>query len=116
MELSQIFDAIMMICFGAAWPVAIMKTLRTKRVTGKSLFFLFFVFIGYSAGIVYKFLEAGRPDTTISPVVFLYILNLSMVTVEILLWFRYRHHDGNGSPAVQLDMESPSVEARKLQQ
>ena len=36
----SIFEAIMLICFGASWPAAVYKTYTTKNVEGKSLLFL----------------------------------------------------------------------------
>ncbi len=109
------FDAVMMLCFGAAWPVAIVKTLRTKRVVGKSVIFLFLVTTGYISGIVYKFLQASTPGGTLSWVVILYSLNATMVSIEIFLWFRYRDRSGQGGDAVQLEVDSPAVEARRRQ-
>lgn len=122
MEPAVFFDALMMICFGAAWPVAIFKTVRTKRVVGKSLLFLFFVLIGYLSGIAYKFLQASAPGASLSWVVLLYSLNASMVTIEIFLWFHYRDRPArsgqakNAGDAVQLEIDSPAVEARKHRQ
>jgi hypothetical protein len=114
---AQLFDAIMMICFGAAWPVAIIKTVRTKRVIGKSVFFLFLVATGYLSGITYKFLEAGAPDGQLSWVVALYTLNFTMVTIEICLWFRYREgRQANGrrtGQALEVEVEPPAVEVHR---
>ena len=36
----SIFEAGMLICFGASWPFAVMKTYKTKSVKGKSRLFL----------------------------------------------------------------------------
>ena len=34
------FEAGMLICFGASWPFAVMKTYKSKNVKGKSRLFL----------------------------------------------------------------------------
>ena len=88
------FEAMMMICFGVSWPVAIAKTLRTRNVAGMSLFFLVVVEMGYFAGILSKLL--GRLDWVVA----LYCMNLAFVGFEIFLYFRFRRRSdrdsGNG--------------------
>ena len=43
----SIFEALMLICFGASWPFAIIKTIRAKNPAGKSYLFSVLVIIGY---------------------------------------------------------------------
>lgn len=76
------FEVIMLICFGAAWPFSIYKSLTTHSTGGKSLPFLVIVFLGYIAGILHKYYY----DRDI--VIYLYLLNLVMVAVDILLYLR----------------------------
>ena len=52
----SIFEATMLICFGAAWPMNIAKSLRMKSTKGKSLSFLLTIELGYVAGITHKIL------------------------------------------------------------
>ncbi|GAB1458012.1 MAG: hypothetical protein RBT62_04990 [Spirochaetia bacterium] len=80
----SIFEVIMLVCFGAAWPVSISKSLKTRRTSGKSLAFLLIVIVGYAAGIIHKLLY--KPDF----VVWLYALNASMVAVDAGIWIRNR--------------------------
>jgi hypothetical protein len=79
----QIFEAIMLICFGIGWPVSVIKTLRTKVVTGKSPLFMGIVWLGYLSGICHKIFVA--PDWVIC----LYILNIVMISVDLALYFRF---------------------------
>ncbi len=79
----SIFEALMLICFGAAWPVSIYKSFTSKRTAGKSLWFMIIIFLGYIAGITNKLLY-DKGD----PVVFLYFLNAVMVLTDIALYFR----------------------------
>ncbi|UDQ98979.1 hypothetical protein AAEX28_02555 [Lentisphaerota bacterium WC36G] len=72
------FEIIMLICFGFSWPFALMKTLRTKRVEGKSFLFMYLVAIGYVAGISHKF--SNDKDF----VIFLYMINLILVCSDII--------------------------------
>jgi hypothetical protein len=80
----SVFEAIMLLCFGAAWPASIYRTAVTRSVKGKSLLFLVIVFVGYLAGVAHKALYS--PD----PVLLLYVLNALMVLADILLYLRYR--------------------------
>jgi hypothetical protein len=80
----HIFEALMLVCFGAAWPFSIHKMLKTKRSRGKSLPFLIVIFFGYVYGILFASFS-GR-----SAVIFLYLLNASMVIFDIGLTIKYR--------------------------
>ena len=80
----DIFEILMLICFGSSWPFAILKSLRTKSAAGKSILFLLLVFVGYAFGIAYKLMKP------LDAVIWLYVLNSSMILTEIILYFRYR--------------------------
>ena len=80
----SVFEIIMLLCFGAAWPFSVRKSYRSRSNRGKSLLFLCVIEIGYVAGILHKALY--NPD----PVIVLYILNLVMVFADIILYFRNR--------------------------
>ncbi len=102
----EFFEAAMLLCFGCSWPVAIAKTLRARRVHGKSVGFLFLVTLGYLSGIVAKILAAdgGMP----SWVTALYALNAGMVSVEIALYYRFRELGTTEGAA--LEAEPPAGE------
>lgn len=76
------FEAIMLICFGAAWPFSIWKSYKSRKNSGKSLFFMVIVLTGYLSGILHKLLYSY------DLVIFLYILNSIMVSADLLLYFR----------------------------
>ena len=80
----SIFEIIMLICFGSSWPFAVIKTAKTKQVIGKSILFLTLIFIGYLSGILYKL------TVNYNNVIWLYIINGSMVFTEIMLYLKYR--------------------------
>lgn len=86
---AQILEAIMMICFGASWPMAIYKTVRTRSVGGKSLTFLILILIGYLSGIAAKIVLAAFANSWPNWVTILYALNAAMVAVEIMLYRKY---------------------------
>jgi hypothetical protein len=83
----SIFEALMLLCFGAAWPVNIYKSLKSKSTTGKSLLFLIIVDLGYVSGIIHKLVFSY------DLVLYLYILNLAMVSFDMFLYFRYRRRE-----------------------
>ncbi len=78
----SVFEAVMLLCFGASWPFAIYKSWKTAQVGSKSLIFLVLVLLGYFAGIAHKLLYSR--DVVLS----LYILNSLMVATEIALYVR----------------------------
>ena len=67
----NVFESIMLICFGFAWPVSIYKSFVSKKTAGKSLLFLIVLQIGYVAGVFFKLTEYQanlkiNPDKAIS--------------------------------------------------
>ena len=80
----SVFEILMLVCFGAAWPFSIYKSLKTRQIAGKSVVFLAVVFCGYVSGTIHKFFY--RFDY----VVILYILNGLMVLTDMILYFRNR--------------------------
>ncbi|MBN1621736.1 MAG: hypothetical protein JW871_04000 [Endomicrobiales bacterium] len=78
----SIFEALMLICFGAAWPFSIYKSYTSKTNKGKSIIFLYVVFIGYISGCIHKALY------NYDAVIFLYALNGLMVFIDILIYYR----------------------------
>ncbi len=81
--MSQFFEAAMVVCFGASWPLAIYKSYTSRSVKGKSLLFLLLVLLGYVCGISAKLLSGH-----ITYVLTFYILNFFMVATDIFLYFR----------------------------
>ncbi len=79
------YEAIMLICFGASWPVSISKSIRTRQVQGKSALFMSLVAIGYVSGTIHKCIY--RPDW----IVVLYIFNLMMVLTDLSLYYALRN-------------------------
>jgi hypothetical protein len=87
---AQVFEAGMLVCFGFAWPIDIMRTLRTCRVEGKSVTFMGLILLGYMAGLTAKVLRAGVAGRWPEWVTALYALNACMVTIDIALVLRCR--------------------------
>ena len=87
----SIFEIAMLVCFGAAWPLSIYKSWKSRQIAGKSLLFLVVILIGYIAGIFHKiFFNYDK-------VVFLYGLNGIMVATDIVLYFRNSYYEVKAS-------------------
>ena len=82
----SIFEAGMLICFGAAWPMNIIKSLRSRTSAGRSVIFQWFVLIGYISGITHKIF---KPDI----VMILYIINFLMIAFDTYLYYRNKKLD-----------------------
>ena len=80
-----IFESVMLLCFGSAWPFSIYKTWKTKSSKGKSLFFVSILLVGYAAGILFQ--VVGK----FNAVLYLYILNFVLVGIDLVLSIRYRN-------------------------
>ena len=105
----SVFEITMLVCFGAAWPVSIYRSLKTRAVAGKSLFFLIIVLVGYGAGILHKLVF--HYDL----VIYLYALNALMVGVDIVLYLRNRlyHVRKSLADAGRTDAGQPHGEREK---
>ena len=90
--MTEILEAVMVISFGVSWPASILKSYKSRTAKGKSLFFLCLIWIGYVAGVAWKAIEFSKTGVFKYPSYF-YILNLIMVSTDIVLYFRNRKLD-----------------------
>jgi len=81
--LAQVFETVMLICFGVSWPFNIAKSLKSRTAKGKSLQFEICIVIGYLFGIAGKFVSGN-----VSYVLVVYVLDVMMVLVDIILTLR----------------------------
>ena len=86
--MAQVFEMIMLICFGLSWPFNIVKSMRSRTAKGKSLLFEVLVIIGYLSGLAGKFI-GGQ----ITYVVAFYVLDIAMVATDLILTLRNRRLD-----------------------
>jgi hypothetical protein len=84
---TKIFEIIMLLCFGAAWPFSVYKSYRAKTAKGKSLVFLLALIIGYVSGIVNNIINGA------DYVLVFYALNLLLVSADADLYFRNKGMD-----------------------
>ena len=97
--MSEIFEIIMILSFGASWPINVMKSYKARSTKGKSLGFLMLIFFGYIMGIISKLINPAYMADFSNKwyVLFFYVLNLCMVGIDLLLYVRnYRLDKKNG--------------------
>lgn len=82
--MSEILEIIMIVSFGASWPLNVLKSWRARTTKGKSLAFLCLIFFGYIAGIISKL----TAESFKWYVLFFYVLNLIMVGIDLCLYYR----------------------------
>ena len=82
------WEGLMLICFGASWPPAIIKTVRVKNPAGKSFIFMTLILAGYFSGIVGK-IVAMKADCLTYWVFWVYILDFAMVATDFILSLYY---------------------------
>lgn len=84
MSYAEIFETIMLLCFGSAWPLSIYKSYTARSNRGKSPYFLFVILAGYVSGIVFQFLAGADAYFPL----FVFFLNAALVSTDISLYFR----------------------------
>jgi hypothetical protein len=82
----SIFEIIMLLCFGAAWPFSIYRSYQAKSNEGKSASFLCIVLIGYAAGILHKIFN------NYDLVIWFYVFNMMMVAIDLSLYIRNKRY------------------------
>ena len=93
--MAEILEVIMIVSFGASWPMNVLKSWKARTTKGKSLAFLCLIFLGYIAGIASKFMnEAYMADFAEKwYVLFFYFLNFVMVSMDLVIYFRNKKLD-----------------------
>jgi len=81
--MGAILETTMLLCFGFSWPLNVIKAYKARTAKGTSLPFILLIITGYIAGISAKIITHQ-----ISYVLIAYILNLAIVSLNILVYFR----------------------------
>lgn len=99
LTIASIMEALMVLCFGLSWPLNISKAWKARSTKGMSLPFYFLIWIGYVFANIGKLISihyyvsvAGTASTWTEVVkwyvMFFYVVNLIMLTIGILIYFR----------------------------
>ena len=94
MNLTHLFEALMLVCFGFSWPLNVSKAYKARTAKGMSLPFIILIITGYLAGITAKIMNAQ-----FNYVLVVYFLNLAIVTTNMLVYFRNKTLDKKAARA-----------------
>lgn len=89
--MAEILETIMLICFGISWPMSVYKNIKAKTAKSMSLGFILMITFGYIAGIAAKLYAQNY-----SYVLVVYIINLAIVSTNIVVYFINRGYDKKG--------------------
>ena len=81
--MGSILETLMLVCFGFSWPLNVMKAFKAKTTKGTSLPLILLIVAGYIAGITAKLIT-----NQINYVLIAYIVNLAIVSLNIVIYFR----------------------------
>ena len=84
----EIFESVMLICFGLSWPMSVVKNIKAHTAKSMSLPFILLIIFGYIAGITAKICSRNY-----SYVLVIYVLNLVFVMANLVVYFINRHSD-----------------------
>lgn len=90
--MSSILEATMLVCFGLSWPMNVLKALRARSAKNMSLPFILLIIAGYIAGISAKLLL-----NQVNYVLVVYFVNLAVVSLNLLVYFRNKRLDAIGN-------------------
>ena len=95
--MAEILEVIMIVSFGASWPLNVIKSYRARTTKGKSFAFLLLIFFGYVAGIISKLVNESYMSQIGQKwyVLFFYVLNFIMVGADIVMYARNYRLDKN---------------------
>lgn len=93
--MAEFLEIVMIVSFGASWPMNVLKSYRTRTTKGKSLAFLYLILFGYVAGIASKFVNEAYMAAFAQKwyVLFFYVLNFVMVGTDLILYYRNKKLD-----------------------
>ena len=93
--MTDLLEALMILCFGLSWPISIRKSWTSRTAKGKSLFFEVFLLIGYIFGIARKVILFSQAVSNGQSEGFLfylgwffYVLNFLEIGIDVALYFR----------------------------
>ena len=87
--MANILEAAMLVCFGLSWPINVMKNIKSRTAKNMSLRFTFLIIMGYVAGILAK-LSMHKVNYVLA----VYIINLVIVSVNVVVYFVNKRDNG----------------------
>ena len=102
--MSPILETFMLVCFGLSWPINVLKAIKARSAKNMSLPFILLIISGYVAGISAKLLS-----NQFNYVLVVYFINLTIVIINLLVYFRNKHIDRESEdfPNILFTQKSP---------
>ena len=88
MTFAEICETVMLVCFGLSWPISLIKNIKLKSAKGMNMQFILLIIVGYIAGISAKIIKG-----VYGFVFFMYILNIVIVSMNLIVYFINKHYD-----------------------
>ncbi|MCI8783319.1 MAG: hypothetical protein HFG83_04705 [Dorea sp.] len=92
--MAELLESTMLICFGLSWPMNLAKNIKAKSARNMSLQFILLIIIGYIAGI-----SAKIYNHRFNYVLVVYLLNLIVVSANVVVFFINRRYDRQAKEA-----------------
>lgn len=92
--MQEILETVMLVCFGASWPISVVKNIKAKTARSMSIQFILLIIFGYVAGIIGKIISGQ-----INYVLAVYLVNLVFVTVNLAVYFINKKYDSRSIEA-----------------
>lgn len=87
-KMAELLESTMLICFGLSWPMNLAKNIKARSASNMSLQFIFLIIAGYIAGI-----SAKIYTHRFNYVLIVYLLNLAVVSANVVVYFINRRYD-----------------------
>ena len=81
--MGSILETTMLACFGFSWPLNVIKAYKVRTTKGTSLPLILLIITGYISGIAAKIISGQ-----INYVLIAYLVNLAIVSLNIIIYFR----------------------------
>ncbi len=104
--MSNVLEMMMLFCFGFSWPISLVKSIRSKTAASTSLSFILLIITGYAFGIGAKLISGNT-----GYVLAVYLINLIVVLVNLVVYFRNRNYDKTVDSGKERKMEMPALQA-----
>jgi len=93
--MAELLEILMVLSFGASWPMNVMKAYRARTAKGTSVAFLCLILFGYIAGITSKLVNTAYMASFSQKwyVLVFYVINFIMVFANLLIYFRNKKLD-----------------------
>lgn len=102
-SLSNVLEIFMLVCFGLSWPMAAVKSIKSRSTKSTSLPFILLILAGYIGGVASKFLRGNLDKDWY--VLIAYFINIVSVSTNIVVYFINRRREKQAQAETQRESE-----------